>query len=109
MSLEEGGISVPPAYKVLGVRVHAVQIPDVMHQMNHWIATRQGCHCVAVTGMHGVIEAQHDPTFKQVLNRADLVVPDGMPLVWLGRRYGHNLERRVYGPELLETFCARTG
>src|SRR5207248_2096679 len=37
-------------------------------------------------------------------NSADLVVPDGMPLVRLGRYYGHALARRVYGPELMETF-----
>jgi N-acetylglucosaminyldiphosphoundecaprenol N-acetyl-beta-D-mannosaminyltransferase len=97
------------AFKVLGVRVHAVQIPDVIAQMENWIAERAPSHFVAVTGMHGVTEAQHDPLFKQILNSADLVVPDGMPLVWLGRHHGHPLERRVYGPELMQTFCRATG
>jgi N-acetylglucosaminyldiphosphoundecaprenol N-acetyl-beta-D-mannosaminyltransferase len=32
-----------------------------------------------------------------------------MPLVWLGRWHGHPLKRRVYGPELMETFCRETG
>jgi N-acetylglucosaminyldiphosphoundecaprenol N-acetyl-beta-D-mannosaminyltransferase len=97
------------AFKVLGVRVHAVQIPDVIGRMENWIAERCLCHFIAVTGMHGVTEAQHDPLFKQILNSADLVVPDGMPLVWLGRHDGHPLERRVYGPELMQTFCRATG
>jgi N-acetylglucosaminyldiphosphoundecaprenol N-acetyl-beta-D-mannosaminyltransferase len=96
-------------FKVLGVHVNAVQIPDVIAQMENWIAERTGCHFIAVTGMHGVTEAQHDPGFKQILNSADLVVPDGMPLVWLGRRQGHRLQRRVYGPELMQTFCLATG
>jgi len=101
----------PPAqaFKVLGVRVNAVQIPDVIAQMEKWIAERCQCHFIAVTGMHGVTEAQHDPLFKQILNSADLVVPDGMPLVWLGRHHGHALRRRVYGPELMQTFCRATG
>jgi N-acetylglucosaminyldiphosphoundecaprenol N-acetyl-beta-D-mannosaminyltransferase len=97
------------AFKVLGVRVNAVQIPGVIAQMENWIADRSPSHFVAVTGMHGVTEAQHDPLFKQILNSADLVVPDGMPLVWLGRHHGHPLERRVYGPELMRTFCRATG
>ena len=59
--------------------------------------------------MHGLMEAQHDKRFKEVLNSADLVVPDGMPLVWLGRLRGHYLERRVYGPELMQTFCSVSG
>jgi N-acetylglucosaminyldiphosphoundecaprenol N-acetyl-beta-D-mannosaminyltransferase len=74
-----------------------------------WIEERQGGNYIAVTGMHGVVEAQHDPAFKAVLNQASLVVADGMPLVWLGRRHGFRLQRRVYGPELLETFCRETG
>src|SRR5216683_4642737 len=99
----------PIGFKVLGVRVHAVQIPDAIIQMEHWIEGRSRCHYVAVTGMHGVTEAQQDSAFKQILNSADLVVPDGMPLVWLGRRFGFDLARRVYGPELMETFCRATG
>jgi N-acetylglucosaminyldiphosphoundecaprenol N-acetyl-beta-D-mannosaminyltransferase len=96
-------------FTVLGVRINAVQIPDVVAQMERWIAARNGCHFIAVTGMHGVTEAQHDALFKHILNSADLVVPDGMPLVWLGRHNGHVLARRVYGPELMETFCRTAG
>ena len=109
MTIGQSQPSETPAFQVLGVRVHAVQIPDVIAQMEKWIAERSQCHFIAVTGMHGVTEAQHDPRFKQILNSADLVVPDGMPLVWLGRRRGHHLRRRVYGPELMETFCRVTG
>lgn len=52
-------------------------------------------------------EAQHDPAFKSILNDADLVVPDGMPLVWL-RLHGWPLARRVYGPELMLEMCRQT-
>jgi N-acetylglucosaminyldiphosphoundecaprenol N-acetyl-beta-D-mannosaminyltransferase len=97
------------SFKVLGVRVHAVQIPDVVGRMRDWIAERDGCHFIAVTGMHGVTEAQREPYFKTILNEADLVVPDGKPLVWLGQRHGYPLQRRVYGPELMQTFCGVTG
>jgi N-acetylglucosaminyldiphosphoundecaprenol N-acetyl-beta-D-mannosaminyltransferase len=93
------------SYSTLGVRVHAVQIPDVVRQFEEWIGRNDGCHCVAVTGMHGVMEALHHPEFCDILNSADLVVPDGMPLVWLGRLRGFPLRRRVYGPELMMTFC----
>jgi N-acetylglucosaminyldiphosphoundecaprenol N-acetyl-beta-D-mannosaminyltransferase len=91
-------------YSVLGVRVDAVQIPDAVAQMEEWIARRDGCMYVAVTGMHGVTVAQHDAEFKTILNSAGIVVPDGMPLVWIGRRHGFDLRRRVYGPELMATF-----
>lgn len=97
-----------PSFRLLGVRVHAVQIPDAIARMEEWIRDRDGCHYVAVTGMHGVMEAQHDTQFKRILNTADLVVSDGMPLVWAGRRHGFPMKRRVYGPELMLTFCQQT-
>jgi N-acetylglucosaminyldiphosphoundecaprenol N-acetyl-beta-D-mannosaminyltransferase len=98
-----------PAFKVLGVTVDAVQIPEVIELMERWIAERSACHFIAFTGIHGITESLHDPLFKRILNSADLLVADGMPLVWLGRRHGYPLRRRVYGPELLETFCRKTG
>lgn len=94
---------------MLGVRVHAVQIGDAIVLMDRWVRTRKKPRFVAVTGMHGVMEAQHSAEFKSLLNEADLVVADGMPLVWLGRWRGHAMRRRVYGPELMEAFCQWTG
>lgn len=104
-----------PSFRVLGVRVDAVQIPDAIRIIERWINESRNrdegrSRYIAVTGMHGVSEAQRDPVFKNALAAADLIVPDGMPLVWLGRWRGFGrLKRRVYGPELMETFCRETG
>jgi N-acetylglucosaminyldiphosphoundecaprenol N-acetyl-beta-D-mannosaminyltransferase len=89
--------------------VHAVQIPDVVSQIERWIRSDAKGRYVAVTGMHGIAESRTDVDFMRALDSADLVVPDGMPLVWLGRWHRHPLKRRVYGPELMETFCSETG
>jgi N-acetylglucosaminyldiphosphoundecaprenol N-acetyl-beta-D-mannosaminyltransferase len=95
------------SYSVLGVMVAAVQIPEVEERMEEWITKREACHFVAVTDMHSVMEARRDVEFNAILNAADLVVPDGFPLVWLGRRKGFPwMRRRVYGPELMLRFCA---
>jgi N-acetylglucosaminyldiphosphoundecaprenol N-acetyl-beta-D-mannosaminyltransferase len=99
-----------PNYRVLGVRVDGVQIPDAIQILESWIQQRGPARYVAVTGMHGVSEAREKEQFRHVLDCADLVVADGMPLVWLGRWQGHHqMKRRVYGPELMETFCRETG
>lgn len=95
-------------FNVLGVAVAAVQIPQVVSQMEEWIRARDRCHYITVTDMHGVAEAQHDAQFKHILSSADLVVPDGMPLIWLARSKGHSLRRRVYGPELMGAFCTQS-
>jgi N-acetylglucosaminyldiphosphoundecaprenol N-acetyl-beta-D-mannosaminyltransferase len=89
--------------------VHAVQILDVISRIESWIQGGSQGHYIAVTGMHGIAESRKDPVYRRALVAADLVVPDGMPLVWLGRWHEHPLKRRVYGPELMETFCRETG
>ena len=63
---------------------------------------------VCVTGVHGISEAQSDPEFRDILNRAFLITPDGMPLVWLGWHHGHHNVDRVYGPDLMLEVCADT-
>jgi len=74
-------------FRALGVRVDAVQIPEVICRIDDWMCDRSGCRFVALTGMHGVMEAQHDDAFKEILSTAGLAVPDGLPLVWLWRRH----------------------
>jgi N-acetylglucosaminyldiphosphoundecaprenol N-acetyl-beta-D-mannosaminyltransferase len=100
--------TVSPRYEVLGVEIDAVQIPDVIDRIESWITCKSLGHFIAVTAMHGIVEAQHDASFRRILGDAALVVPDGMPLVWLGRTRGYPMKRRVYGPELTVTFCRET-
>jgi N-acetylglucosaminyldiphosphoundecaprenol N-acetyl-beta-D-mannosaminyltransferase len=60
---------------------------------------------VTVTGVHGVSEAQRDVTLREIFNRALLVTPDGMPMVWMGKLQGQPSIRRVYGPDLMLNLC----
>lgn len=95
----------PATFDVLGVRVHAVQIPEMIRRMQQWIAEGPRGRYVTLTNVHAIMEAQAQPAFRQALNQAASVCPDGMPLVWVGRRSGYRLPRRVYGPDLLWDFC----
>jgi N-acetylglucosaminyldiphosphoundecaprenol N-acetyl-beta-D-mannosaminyltransferase len=47
------------------------------------------------------MESYDSPAFRRVMNSADLVTPDGMPLVWGLRLLGHKGATRVYGPDLV--------
>jgi N-acetylglucosaminyldiphosphoundecaprenol N-acetyl-beta-D-mannosaminyltransferase len=99
-----------PSFQVLGVRVDAVQMPDAVARLRRWIDERQPVtRFVAVTGMHGIAESRQNEYFRKILNAADLVVPDGMPLVWVGRLKGYPLRHRVCGSELMDLFCRITG
>jgi N-acetylglucosaminyldiphosphoundecaprenol N-acetyl-beta-D-mannosaminyltransferase len=85
---------------VLGVAVSPINMGLALEQIGQAIANRQKGY-VCVTGVHGVSEAQADPEFRRILNRAFLCTPDGMPLVWVGRWQGRKQMDRVYGPDLM--------
>jgi N-acetylglucosaminyldiphosphoundecaprenol N-acetyl-beta-D-mannosaminyltransferase len=54
-----------------------------------------------------VMEAHDDPAFAHVVNGADLVLPDGMPLVWGLRLLGAKAATRACGPDLTLELCHR--
>lgn len=90
-----------PSYRVLGVRVHAVQISDATRIIREWSKDRSRTRTVVVANAHVVNEGRRDPAFRRVLEEADLCVADGTPLRLVGRLAGFPMHRRVYGPELM--------
>ena len=96
------------AFRVLRTTIHAVQINEVIGIFERWISHRGRSRFVALCNVHMVMEAFKDAYFRSALASADLVVPDGAPLVWAGRSHGYELRRRVYGPDLFLEFCRTT-
>jgi N-acetylglucosaminyldiphosphoundecaprenol N-acetyl-beta-D-mannosaminyltransferase len=97
----------PSSTNVLGVSVSAVNMPSAVDDIRAAIQDRVGGY-ICVTGVHGVMESQRDPALRSIHNSAWLVVPDGMPLVWLSRAAGHRHVGRVYGPDLMLEVCAQS-
>ena len=91
---------------VLSVPVACVTIPDVVNLIGQWVEQKQS-RTICVTGMHGVMESHRRPEILAAHVTADLVVPDGMPLVWFGRALGDPTIDRVYGPDLTAAVCER--
>ncbi len=92
---------------VLGVGVHAIDFPSAVRIIEDAVRERVKGY-VCVTSVHGVMEAQRDPEFRDILNQALLVTPDGMPTVWVGRIQGNPGMKRVFGPDLMLEVCRRS-
>jgi N-acetylglucosaminyldiphosphoundecaprenol N-acetyl-beta-D-mannosaminyltransferase len=85
---------------ILGMRVDATSYEDATRQITSWSGT-SGSRYVCVAAVSNVMEAHDDMGFMHVMNQADLVTPDGMPLVWGLRWLGVEGATRVYGPDLI--------
>lgn len=89
---------------ILGMRVDATSYEDATRHIVAW-ARRRESRYVCASNVHMVMEAHDDPAFRAAVNGADLVTPDGMPLVWLLRLLGVRDASRVYGPDLTPLVC----
>jgi N-acetylglucosaminyldiphosphoundecaprenol N-acetyl-beta-D-mannosaminyltransferase len=85
---------------VLGVRIYAVNIPIILNRIDELIS-RNGKGYITVTGVHGVIESQKNVLIQKAHNNSFLTVPDGMPLVYMGKLCRFSSISRCYGPELM--------
>ena len=92
---------------ILGVGVSAVSIESAIEQ-SEALLDRGNSGYVCVTGVHGIMEAQADEDFRNILNRSFLTTPDGMPTVWLGHLQGFKRMTRVYGPDYMTLMCERS-
>jgi N-acetylglucosaminyldiphosphoundecaprenol N-acetyl-beta-D-mannosaminyltransferase len=90
---------------VLGVGISVLNLRTALDAIAEAVRARRKSY-ICVTGVHGVMEAQADESFRRILNGALLCTPDGMPMVWMGRLRGHRELRRVYGPDLMLDVCA---
>jgi N-acetylglucosaminyldiphosphoundecaprenol N-acetyl-beta-D-mannosaminyltransferase len=97
----------PLHYDVLGVRVDAVGMAETICRVENWIGERSKTRMVAVINVHMVMTAKEDADFANIIAETDLTVPDGMPLVWIGKRKGL-AQQRVYGPDLFVEFLKTT-
>ena len=101
----------PSKQDVVGVGVSITSYSEVTEICRNWITLRRSgqvgarARYICVASVHGVITARDDRQVRTFLNEADIVTPDGMPLVWALRSFGHKQQQRVYGPNLMLHLC----
>ena len=89
---------------VLKTQLDITDYEDSTQRIISW-AISETPRYICVANVHMVIEAHLDYNYRKIINNADLVVPDGMPLVWTMRNLGAINQTRVYGPTLTRHVC----
>jgi N-acetylglucosaminyldiphosphoundecaprenol N-acetyl-beta-D-mannosaminyltransferase len=91
---------------VLGVWLAVSDYEGVLDWMDAMIAAGARGY-VTAAAVNLVMSAREDPDTAAAVAAATLATPDGQPLVWALRALGHERATRIYGPDLMASFCAR--
>lgn len=92
---------------ILGVGVCAVDMEMAVSEIEDWLERREPNYVIAVPA-HCIVECLRDNRLRGIYNRAGMVTPDGMPIVWISRLMGQRHVQRVYGPDLMLEVCKRS-
>lgn len=95
-----------PNFDVLGLQVGITSLEQATeYVIQESQAGKAGYVCAA--NVHMCMEAHDNESFRQIVNGASLVVPDGKPLVWWMRAFGMANAKHVRGPDLFLNVCIK--
>lgn len=92
---------------ILSTRVHCANYETGLRRVIE-LARGERPAAVSACNTHLVSLARNDVRFHRVMQRFDLIVPDGFPLVWSLNAAGAKLQDRVYGPYFMRHVLANT-
>jgi N-acetylglucosaminyldiphosphoundecaprenol N-acetyl-beta-D-mannosaminyltransferase len=91
---------------ILGMRVDELNYDCVINRIRQWARTAESRY-MCISTVHMVMEAYDDPDFGRIVNNADLVGADGIPVIRVSRWLGLRQQDRVFAPELVIKLCKR--
>ncbi|WP_009632917.1 WecB/TagA/CpsF family glycosyltransferase [Synechocystis sp. PCC 7509] len=101
---DENADSVKPIVNLLGSPVTALSFDTQIKTILEW-ASNYESRFICVANVHMLMEAYWKSEFSLILKKADMVAPDGMPLVWMMKLMGIRQQNRVAGMDVLMELC----
>lgn len=88
-----------------GIPIDALTMEGAREALRQAMGTGR-LHHVATVNMNFLSRSQRDPAVQSVFGRTHLNLPDGAPVVWLGRLMGQPIPQRVAGADLVPLIAA---
>ena len=93
-----------PTQSVTGFPISTLSFDRQVSVIINW-ARAKVSRVVCVSNVHMLMEGHWNKAFAHVLMTADLLTPDGMPLVWITSLIKGRSQDRVAGMELMLALC----
>lgn len=85
--------------KILDVNIHQYTMKEIIAYLTNQIIANKKTFVVTANA-EIVMLCQNDLKYKNIVNLADIVLPDGAGTVWAGNFLGHTIKERVAGFDL---------
>ncbi len=93
---------------ILGTPIDNIGMQATLTRLEQFIGEKR-FHQVATANTDFLINALADPELRHVLRGCDLVVPDGMPVVWAAKLMRTPLQERVTGADIVPQLARLAG
>lgn len=92
--------------EILGVKINSLTQNEVLQRVESFLEDGNQ-HYIVTPNPEFLVKAQKDREFMDILNRADLAVPDGIGLIFASWFFGKRLKKRITGVDLMEAICEK--
>lgn len=86
---------------ILGLNVAVTNMNKTLKYIEDNLSELRGKY-ICITNVHTTVMAYEDDNYKNIQNKAALILPDGNPLSSLSRKRGFKEAKRVTGPDLMQ-------
>lgn len=90
--------------KIVSLNVNVVNHESAIRKISELVEKQNGGY-VCFSTVHMIMESFDNPEYARKVNQADLIIPDGMPLVWMQKLQKETAATRVRANDLMIQLC----
>lgn len=90
--------------KFLNTEVDNLTMDEAVQRIEQLILSKKPSYVVTPNVDH-IVKLEEDEEFQNVYREADLIVTDGMPLIWISKFKGTKIKEKVSGSDLFPKVC----
>jgi exopolysaccharide biosynthesis WecB/TagA/CpsF family protein len=90
---------------ICGVKINNITFEEAVREIDRHIHEKRPSFIVTPNLDH-IIKLQKDAEFRKIYNAADLVLVDGVPILWASKFLGTPLKERIAGSDLFPALCS---
>lgn len=90
--------------KFLNTEIDNLTMSEAIEEIDKLVVNRKPSYVVTPNVDH-IVKLEKDEEFKEVYKNADLILTDGMPLIWISKMKSTPIKEKVSGSDLFPKVC----